>query len=205
MKKKVMKNSIFEGRYDPHIRKAFFLIGSPGSGKTFVRKKIFPYGVKPVDIDIIFEHLVKIKKNVKEMKNIDYKSPEYNEIYQRAKELIEKLLNLYAKNNLGIVLDGTGRNVSLIRSTKEMLEKLGYKTYLVYVFTTLDVAMQRNQQRDRSIRPDILKSIYESVIRSISDYVKLFGKENILVINNNNSEEVDWQKYIKTINKWLSS
>ena len=30
-----------EGVYDPHIFKAFFLAGGPGSGKSFISKSLF--------------------------------------------------------------------------------------------------------------------------------------------------------------------
>lgn len=192
----------FEGIHDPYVKKAFFLVGTPGSGKTFIRKKIFPFGVKPVDIDIIFEHLLKIEKNVKMLKNVDYESEEYKKIYEKSRKLVEKLLNLYVKNNLGIILDGTGRNIELIKSTKEMLENIGYETFLIYVYTDLETSLKRNAERSRQLDPSVVKRIHEQVTKLIPQYIKLFDKNNILVVDNSD-ENVDLEKYSKIIQSWL--
>ena len=51
---------IQEGLYDPGIFKAFFLAGGPGSGKTFVTKKITGgLGLKNVNSDTAFEVALK--------------------------------------------------------------------------------------------------------------------------------------------------
>ena len=41
-----------EGVYDPHIFKAFFLAGGPGSGKSYVQRRLFSgTGMKVVNSD----------------------------------------------------------------------------------------------------------------------------------------------------------
>ena len=53
-------NEIMEGPYDPYRYKAIFFAGSPGSGKTYVARKLAGsfQGLKQVNMDIIFKHLM---------------------------------------------------------------------------------------------------------------------------------------------------
>ena len=55
---KEILNSIHEGPNDPHIFKAVFLSGSPGSGKSFVSGKMLRgSGLKTVNSDDVYEYL----------------------------------------------------------------------------------------------------------------------------------------------------
>lgn len=47
-----------EGPNDPHIFKAVFLAGGPGSGKSFVANKMLGgTGLKAIDSDMIYEYM----------------------------------------------------------------------------------------------------------------------------------------------------
>ena len=53
-------NELVEGLQDPNIFKAFFLAGGPGSGKSFVTKKVTGgLGLKVINSDDIFEKYLK--------------------------------------------------------------------------------------------------------------------------------------------------
>ena len=58
-------NEITEGPHDPYRYKAIFFAGSPGAGKTYVARKLAEVfqGLKQVNMDIIFKHLM-TKKNL---------------------------------------------------------------------------------------------------------------------------------------------
>jgi dephospho-CoA kinase len=57
--------SIEEGVNDPHIFKAVFLAGGPGSGKSFVANKMLKgTGLRTVNSDDIYEYMMdKQEKN----------------------------------------------------------------------------------------------------------------------------------------------
>ena len=71
----VITNTMNEGPNDPHIFKAIFLAGGPGSGKGFVVKNLIgrdQYALKVVNSDDVYEKLASIAKPVP----LDLKDPE---------------------------------------------------------------------------------------------------------------------------------
>ena len=89
---------IREGLYDPGIFKAFFLAGGPGSGKTFVTKKITGgLGLKNVNSDTAFE--VALKKAGLSLDMPASQEKERDEIRARSKQLTAKRLDLAKPSN----------------------------------------------------------------------------------------------------------
>lgn len=100
-----------EGPNDPHIFKAIFLAGGPGSGKTFVQKKLLSStGLKPVNSDDMYEYLMKAQDLPLDPDTIA--SPQGQEIRQKAKGLIKRRQASYLDGRLGLIIDGTGKDVA---------------------------------------------------------------------------------------------
>lgn len=192
---------LLEGKYDPYRLKAFFLAGGPGSGKSYVRQKLFPLGVKTVDIDVFFEYLTRVKKGLDKLANVDYTSPEFKEIYERSKQLLKKLVDLYIKNSLGIVFDTTGRKFETVKRMKDTLEKFGYDTYMIYVYTDLEKAKERNKQRRRSLDEKIVEELHREALKNIPKYKEMF-KGRFMIIDNT-EDNADLSQYQRKIEKWL--
>ena len=55
-----------------------------------------------------------------------------------------------------MVIDGTGRDYDKIANQKAILQQLGYDCYMIFVNTSLDVALERNQRLSETIK--ILKN-----------------------------------------------
>ena len=51
-----------------------------------------------------------------------------------------------------MIIDGTGDDFKKIAAEKKELEAVGYDTYMIFVNTTLEVALQRNENRDRVLQ-----------------------------------------------------
>src|SRR5210317_1939753 len=114
-----------EGVYDPGIFKAFFLEGGPGSGKTFVTACAFGgTGLKVVNSDAAFE------KGLKQA-NLSLKMPDEEEYFrnivrQKAKMTASTMLDKYVEGRLGLVIDATGRDLSLVQRQHSILRNIGY-------------------------------------------------------------------------------
>jgi len=198
---------INEGVYDPGIFKAIFLAGGPGSGKSFVGSELVgipkggfskidmsfaPSGVKLVASDPAFEYFLdKVGVDPKNLGNLT--DEEFKQLTepadsprQKAKRVRDTAEKLYTKGRLGLLIDGTGDVYSKIKKKKIGLDNLGYDTYMIFINTSLDVALQRNAQRDRVLPEDIVKKIWTDVQKNLGRFQGLFGS-NFKIIDN--SEE----------------
>ena len=150
---KTFKHIIQEGVYDPGIFKAFFLAGGPGSGKSYVTNRTTAgMGLKLVNSDVRFE--MYLKKAGLSLKMPDKEADARDPLRARAKQITGDQMDLYIRNRLGLVIDATGRDYDIINKQRSMLRMLGYDTYMMFVNTSLEVALQRNKTRTRTVPVD---------------------------------------------------
>ena len=176
-----------EGLYDPGIFKAFFLAGGPGSGKSFVTQSAFAgTGLKVVNSDSAFERNLK-KANLS--LNMPDEETYFRDIVRKAaKRTAISQLDKYVEGRLGLVIDSTGRDYDVIARNHNMLQQMGYDCYMVFVNTTLEVALARNARRERTIPEYITKSSWEGVQNNIGKFQRLFGMAKFIVVDNNKSD-----------------
>ena len=193
-----------EGVYDPGIFKAIFLAGGPGSGKSFVANELVgipkggfskmdmsfaPSGVKLVNSDPEFEYFLKKvgidPKNLADLSDEEFKKATEGDASPRAKakKIKDAKEKLYTQGRLGLLIDGTGDDYAKIKKKNEELKKLGYDTYMLFINTTLEVAQQRNAQRDRKLPEKLVKSIWTNVQKNMGRFQGLF-KGNFKIIDN---------------------
>ena len=205
----IEKEVIEEGARDPGIFKAIFLAGGPGSGKSFVAQKLFGIpdkinvsktGLKMVNQDQELELLLKKYFDTTDIDNmpdelfvdltgsdkagnpVDYDT---SGLRAYAKSLSKERLRLYTNGKLGVIIDGTGHKYKSVARKKKNLEKLGYDCYMVFVNTSLDVAMERNEERDRVVPSGIVKKSWQDVQNNLGAFQGLFGGTNFLIVSNN--------------------
>ena len=58
-----------------------------------------------------------------------------------------------------MIIDGTGDDFNKISREKKQLEEIGYETYMIFVNTSLEVALERNENRDRVLPRSIVEEI----------------------------------------------
>ena len=176
-----------EGLYDPNIFKAFFLAGGPGSGKSYVvRRTTGGLGLKVVNSDPTFTKMLKDA-------NLSLKMPasekEPRDIQrQRAKELTKKQQQNFIMGRLGLIIDGTGKDYEKITYQARELEQLGYDTYMIFVNTSLDVALERNAKRDRSVPESMVIKLWNQVQSNIGKF-NLFFKQGFIIVDNNDAKQ----------------
>ena len=176
-----------EGLYDPGIFKAFFLAGGPGSGKSYVTRAVFVgSGLKIVNSDTIFE------KSLRDV-GLSLSMPDEEEYFRnmlrdKAKAKSTGQLDLYVKGRLGLVIDATGRDYNIIHNQASILKQLGYDCYMIFVNTSLDVALERNKKRERVVPEYITRKSWDTVQSNIGKFQNFFGLSNFIVVDNNKSE-----------------
>ena len=185
---KKLNQILREGVYDPGIFKAFFLAGGPGSGKTFVTRSAFGgTGLKIVNSDASFERAMK-------KAGLSLKMPDAEEYFRsivraKAKITTATQLDTYMQGRLGLVIDATGRDLNVINTQKRMLDQIGYDSYMIFVNTSLEVALERNKNRPRSIPDYIVTNSWNGVQRNIGQFQRIFSPNRMLIVDNNRSEK----------------
>ena len=183
-----------EGLYDPNIFKAFFLAGGPGSGKSYVaRQATGGTGLKTVNSDDTFEYLLNKAGLSLKMPPEEFERKEVVRV--RAKKVTAAKQKNYVEGRLGLIIDGTGKDADKILYQKTMLDELGYDTYMIYVNTSLDVALQRNAKRSRSLAEPFVVKAWKDVQANIGKFSNIFRAGFIVVDNNNADEDILKQVY----------
>ena len=190
-------NELQEGVYDPNILKAFFLAGGPGSGKSYVVKRTTGgLGMKILNSDDHFERLLKDA-------GLDAKMPPEEKqprdvARDRAKEITKRQRDNYVDGRLGLIIDGTGKDFDKIAYQARELEGLGYDTHMIFVNTSLDVALERNKKRDRTVPEPLVVKLWNAVQRNIGKFSNFF-KGNFIIIDNNDKDEDVMQQVFKRV------
>ena len=217
---KKLKMILAEGVQDKGILKAVFLSGGPGSGKTYIVKNIFGIpdrfnismsGMKMVNSDKELKYLLKKygfgtdldilpDELFRQLTDPDYE--DYSGLRDYSKGLTKQREKQYREGRLGMIIDGTGHSFSKIQAHKKELENIGYDTYMVFVNTSLEVAQQRNQIRDRILPPNLLEKSWKDVQQNIGAFQSLFKNKFTIVDNSKHlsSEEAE-KKFVPLVTK----
>jgi len=198
---KTFQDFIQEGVNDPGIFKAFYTAGGPGSGKSHVAREsgardVNPYGLKVVDSDPLFTKMLKDVGMATTPEDIY--SDEGQAMRDKAKSLISKQKDTYIDGRLGLLIDGTGKDFNKIKRSSDKLRGIGYDTYMIFVNTSLDVALQRNEARTRSLDEDDVKKMWDAVQKNMGKFQSYFGRSSFLLVDNNHAgDDVFTQVFVE--------
>jgi predicted kinase len=219
---KLFVELITEGVDDPGILKCIFLAGGPGSGKSFTAKEIFGVGksdmasvsaggLKVISSDMAFEQALKKNGiNPKDLANIEKNDPNFwayiagdtgDSIRNKAKEITKKQQAFYEAGRLGMIIDGTGDEILKIRNKMDKAEKLGYDCYMVFVNTSLEVAIKRNAERSRSLPESLVRDIWSKCQENMGKFQGMFGN-NFIIVDNTEYQPVN-QSVQKQVDAFL--
>ena len=178
---------IAEGVYDPNIFKAFFLAGGPGSGKSWVSERTLSgMGLKIINSDNAFASALNKEKMSLNMATQDAKEiARRDDIRSKAKARTGVQLKLALEGRLGLILDSTARDVSRIEQEANTMKHIGYDVHMVFVNTSLEVALKRNQMRARKVPDAIVISNHKQVQQNIGKLQRIFGTSNFIIVDNN--------------------
>ena len=198
---KTFESFLQEGVNDPGILKAFFMAGGPGSGKSYVAGELFglpkdstasvsyDLGLKLVNSDAAFELLLK-KANIDMAQLMDIKDKDpaawqdAMQIRQKAKKISQGTQKMYIIGRLGMVIDGTGKNYAKIEGQVKELRELGYDCYMVFVNTSKEVALDRNNNRPRKLPEDMVTQMWQEVQGNLGKFQRLFKAKRFEIVDN---------------------
>lgn len=194
----VAENSLDEGVNDPHIFKAIAMIGPMGAGKsTIARQLVGGSGLRSLNLDNFNELLIKQGKVVGGNLTPDQ--------LERNWQLTQKQKGNWVSERLGLLIDGSGRNIEGLVKPLNELEQLGYDTMIILVNVSLETSIQRQQSRaaqqaaqfgqGRNVPLDLAKSSYQQIQQNIPKLKQLYGNR-LLVINNEGAVDLSQEKTI---------
>ncbi len=196
------------------------MAGGPGSGKSYVATEIFDFpkgavssvsyatGLKLVNNDNAFEKglkdagyspsdLAKLAKDPEEWSKV-------MAIRDKAKNATRRMQNNYIGGRLGQVIDGTGKDYNKIKGHRKLYMDLGYDTYMVFVNTSLEVALERNQMRERKLEDSMVEKMWRDVQDNLGKFQKLFGADRMLIVDNSEYGGDILQQIEKQVSKHLN-
>jgi cytidylate kinase len=193
-----------EGVYDPHIFKAIFMTGPMGAGKSTVAKKLVGgTGLRSLNLDNFNELM--IKKGQVEGGNL---TPDQ---LQQSWEKVQKQKTNFLEGRLGLLIDGSGRNIDDIKENLEKLLLLGYDIACIMVNVDVDVSIERAKKRaamqaaqhgaGRNVPEDLQRRTHADIQRNIPALQKIF-KNNFFEIDNTNTPNLEAVQ--KLINRFMS-
>lgn len=185
---------------------AVILAGGPGSGKTWVSDNLFSQmGFQRVDSDDIFNKLKKTQAINNPV------SPNLIDAYKDIKDK-ERLKSYQVSMNRAkswqsigkpYVIDITGRRVQTVVDIRQELIEAGYDVYMVFINTDLDIALQRNQERERNEPENLVKSYWDSAQKAKNIYQKLFGSKFHEINNNTQYSKSQYKDAGRMVNGWV--
>ena len=200
---KEFKDFLTEGVYDKHIFKAFFLAGGPGSGKGWVSERTLKgSGMKVIDTDIGFQNYAKqAGLDLKKMQSFTPAQTKLKDALRaRSKSGTKTQLQFAIEGRLGLILDSTARDIPRIETEKRGLDFIGYDTYMVFVNTTLETALKRNQMRPRKVPDSIVIQSHKQIQANRQKLKNIFGSNYVEVDNDFDLAHINSEVY-KKINK----
>lgn len=219
---KTFESFLQEGVNDPSILKAFFMAGGPGSGKSYVASELFALpktdkfqtvsydtGLKLVNSDAAFEILLKKAGiDMAELMSLKDKDPQEWEramaIRDQAKKLTKGTQEMYIQGRLGMIIDGTGKNYGKIEGQVKRLRDLGYDCYMVFVNTSLEVALERNNARARKLPKDMVTKMWDEVQQNLGKFQRLFKSKRFEIVDNSEyGDTTPIDLVSKEINKFM--
>ena len=214
------KQNLLEGVYDPGIFKAFFLAGGAGSGKSYSAEKATgsaagkfewgetkstlkpgktgPYRLKVVNSDEQLEFgLMKAKMHSDMTKYSDAETMEKERIRERGKKITKKKEQLWINGRLGLIIDGTAKNPIKLSAKIKKLTDVGYDCYMIFVNTSLDVALQNNAGRKRRLKDEVVTATWSEVQQVKDQLSNLFPGGFVEIVNNRAGEDVFRKSFVE--------
>ena len=181
-----------DGKPKPN-RKVVFLAGGAGSGKGNVISKLNleKQGFKIVNSDISLEWL---KKNNGLPENMNDFTKEQRSklgsLQHQARGIAKRKMTKYKGTGNGVVVDGTGGSIKSMQDLVSQFEADGYDVSMMFVETSLPVALERNAARkERSLLDKIVEKNHAAVQGNKNGFKQMFGGRFMEVNTDNLSQQ----------------
>lgn len=109
-----------------------------------------------------------------------FSSPAGIDVRKRAKDLNVARGKGFVRGRLGLIIDGTADDPAKIARLKRDYESLGYDCSMVFVNTSLEVALKRNAARARNVPDAVMREAHANVQKAIPKFRRMFGSHTLI-------------------------
>ena len=128
---------------------------------------------------------------------------------QAAQKSYQQKLSQDIESRENIVIDGTAASYKKTEQLKNTLEGAGYDVFMVYVYSSLEKSLRKNEDRfersggeDRSLMPSIVMQTWANVTKNFIPYLNLFG--NNFVATTKDKKLVDARDFEDIVDQYIS-
>lgn len=177
-------------------RKAIYVVGGAGSGKSTVVKNLHlpKDDFVVINSDDEFERLLDkhaISKNIKDM-TPDERSKQAS-LSATARKTTQSKKEKHITDYDAMIIDSVGGDLKRIQNEKKDLEQLGYDVFMIFVDTDLETAKKRNifrgEQGGRRLSDKAVEKSWNSSHRNFEAFQRMFG--NLFYSIDTTSEEFE--------------
>jgi predicted ABC-type ATPase len=187
------KEFLSEGINDKGIFKAIFILGIPGSGKSYTIKRLRGT-VSPVVVntDKATEYLTSKLK-------VSATSSTWDLFRDTAHRMTKKQLHNYVNSMLPLFIDGTSNDASNILHRAGILESLGYDVGYVVISSDVDTAIARTKARAEKIGREVDEEFIRQVHERNAENIAYFRNKGSFfrMIDNDGDGSMDDDEFMK--------
>lgn len=181
--KRIYADSFIEAVFDGQMPilsgeirfQAVFMMGLPGSGKSHVKTRRYLQHAGFVDID----------PDAIKMTHPNYDPERPFVVHEWSKDIADRLFRDTLNTGDPFVLDGTGTNADKIAHKMQEAREAGYRIFLAYVYTPIEVSLWRNRNRRRFVPESVIMEKGIDISKSFAYLRGLADKTKVV----NNYEE----------------
>jgi hypothetical protein len=141
--------------------------------------------------------LMKAKMHTDFTKYSDDETMEKERIRERGKKITKKKEQMWINGRLGLIIDGTAKNPTKLSTKIKKLTDVGYDCYMIFVNTSLDVALQNNAGRKRRLTDETVTATWSEVQQVKDQLSNLFPGGFVEIINNRAGEDVFRKSFVE--------
>ena len=178
---------------------AIFVCGSGGSGKTTFCNKYFN-NFAQINVDIFYERLLIESGLGLKIKDFnEYQLVDAAKLFELAKIENDTLFYKCVANSENIVIDGIGRDSNIILYQRNYLHKMGYDTFMIMLYESLEKCLERISVRDRVYNENITIDSWYLAYGNMDTFKNEF-KDNFAMITNTDTFEMDINSFLNKSN-----
>ena len=168
------------------------IAGGPGAGKSFITRNLINLdNIKEFNVDQVrvmtakklwgedWEENISTPEGYKQILDMTYTTSDPRNLTVR---FLKNFLAQERNQGVNVVYDAGGGQEDVMKDVWSIAKNNGFNTTLVYVRTPLELAQERNQERPRSLPPEMVAQYHQKVKDNMRNMIPIF--DNVWTVDN---------------------